>query len=186
MNIKIKNRKADKKSEATTIRLDGDIPAIIYSNGKEGEKITVDGGDFAAVLRGIKQGFLPATVLSLKTEDGKERRAIVKDIQYHRTTYNVIHLDLEELHDDVEVTVKIPIQCRGEMDSVGVKAGGVLRQVIRHLKVRCLPKHIPGSFDLSVRELDINQSKRLEDLSIPKEVRPLVGLRTVAATIAKR
>ncbi len=100
--------------------------------------------------------------------------------------YSVIHLDFEELHSDVPVTVKVPIEMTGVVDCIGVKLGGILRQVIRHVKVRCLPKDIPSCFYLDVKSLDLRQSRRLNDLEIPETLRPLVDLNEVAVLIAKR
>ncbi len=55
--------------------------------------------------------------------------------------------------------VNVPIQLVGTADCAGVKLGGFLRQVIRSLKVSCLPKHIPQEFTFDVRDLNIAQSK---------------------------
>ncbi len=186
MNLKCFKRTAAKKSEATSIRRDGNIPAVIYSKGQAGDTVYVDGSQFKSALRSIKQGCLPTTVFSLETEDGKVRRAIVKDIQYNVTNYDIIHLDLEELHDDCKINVKVPIECVGTVDCVGVKLGGVLRQVIRHVRVRCLPKDIPVQFQLDVRDLGLRQSKRLADIAMPATVRPLMDLKEVAVVIVKR
>ncbi len=72
------------------------------------------------------------------------------------------------------------------MDCVGVKLGGVLRQVIRHVRVRCFPKDMPTFFELDISELGLKQSKRFSDIEIPKTVRPLVDLNEVVAVIVKR
>lgn len=186
MKLSVMPRAAEKKGEVNRIRREGNIPAIIYSGGKPGDKMTVTGPDFDQVIRSIEKGSLPTQMLILVDSDGKERRAIVKDIQYHVTTYQVIHLDFEELHDDVLVSVNVPIVFSGARDCVGVKLGGVLRQVIRHLRVRCLPKNIPASFTMEVQDLDVRQSRRLSALTIPETVRPLMNLNTVAVTIAKK
>lgn len=179
-------RAANKKSENNSLRREGMIPAILYVKGKEGESIAINGTDFKAFLRGVRSGHLPTTIFILKNEQGQGRRAVIKDIQYEITTYEVTHLDFEELIDEQKVNVKIPIECIGVAECVGVKLGGVLRQVIRHVRVRCLPKDLPSYFELDVRELGLRQSKRLSDLTIPDTVRPLANLNEVAAVIVKR
>lgn len=186
MKLTMSKRSAASKKELSEIRRAGNIPAVIYSKGNVGENISVSGPEFKAVLRSLKPGCLPTTVFSLTGEDGKQKRAILKDIQYQPTTYDVWHLDFEELVDGVSVNVKVPIQCIGVVDCVGIKLGGVLRQVIRTLKVNCLPKDIPSEFQLDVRELQISQTKRLSDITLPSTVRPLVDLKEVAVVIAKR
>ena len=185
MKLAVKQRVSEKKKEIKDIRREGHVPAIIYSSKTQAEKLIVDGAEFKTILREMKPGQLPTTIFVL--HDGKsERRAIIKDIQYHLTTYIVSHIDFEELVDDVPVSVKVPVNCIGIMDCVGIKLGGFLRQVVRHVRVECLPKHIPSEFIVDVKDLGIRQSKRLKDLAMPKGVKPLASQEEVLVVIAKR
>ncbi len=185
MQLTVKAREGKKKSDLKQIRREGNIPAIIYASNREPEKLVLTGAEWGAVLREMKPGQLPTTVFLLN--DGQRtRKAIVKDIQYHLTSYKISHIDFEELIDDVVVSVKVPVNCIGVADCVGVKLGGFLRQVRRHVKVECLPNHIPSEFLLDVRELGIRQTKRLRDIPMPQGVRPLVDMEEVLVVIAKR
>ncbi len=186
MKLQTVKRAADSKSEVKRLRREGLIPAILYAKEKAGETIAINGNEFSAHLRRVKAGHLPTTIFTLVDANGQERRVLIKDIQYEITTYAVTHLDFEELVDDHKINVKVPIECIGMGDCVGIKLGGVLRQVIRHVRVRCLPKDLPSLFELDIRELGLKQSKRLSDLQIPTTVRPLVSLNEVVAVIVKR
>lgn len=186
MKLKLFKRDAVSKSEAKRLRREGKIPAVVYKHGSAGESIAIESSEFSAFLRKIQPGRLSTSVFNLVTEDGKSSRAIVKDIQYNPVNYNVIHLDFEELADDMKVNIKVPIEFTGVVDCVGVKLGGVLRQVIRQLRVRCLPKDIPEVFQLDVANLGQRESRRLSDLQIPNTVRPLADLKEVVVLIAKR
>jgi len=185
MKLNVKPRIGDKKSDIKQLRREGAIPAIVYSSKGQPKKIIVNGVEFSAVLREMKSGHLPTTVFTLI--DGKmEQRVVVKDIQYDLTTYNVSHIDFGELSDDVLVRVKVPVTCIGVADCIGVKLGGFLRQVVRHVRVECLPRWIPSEFLIDVKDLGIRQSKRLKDIQIPEGVRPLANLDEVLVVIAKR
>lgn len=186
MKLKFQSRSNEQKRESRRLRREGKIPAVLYSDGKEGGMISVDSQEFQTGLRQVKKGHLATTIITLVDDSGKERKAIVKDIQYHPTTYNVLHLDFEELHNDVFINVKVPIECTGVVDCQGIKLGGVLRQVIRSLKVRCLPKDIPSSFQFDITQMGIKDSKRLSDLTIPEGIRALADLHEVAVAIVKR
>ena len=179
-------RIGNSKSEVNKLRREGFIPAILYLRGKAGETLAIKSSEFSAFLRHVKAGHLPTSVFALVNEKGAERRVLIKDIQYAITTYDVTHLDFEELLDDHQINVKIPIECTGVVDCVGIKLGGVLRQVIRHVRVRCLPKDMPEFFELNIKELGLRQSKRLKDLEIPETVRPIVNMNEVVAVIVKR
>jgi large subunit ribosomal protein L25 len=185
MKLQVSKRASLKKSESKKIRRAGNIPAILYHRGKEGEPLIVDGTEFTGFLRKVQPGRLSTTTFTLET-NGKGCRAILKDIQYDPTTYDVIHLDFEELLDDVAIKVKVPIECTGVVDCIGVKLGGTLRQVIRYLRVSCLPKDMPTVFQVDIKAMAVNEVKRLGDLGIPETVRPLADLKEVAVVIAKR
>jgi len=185
MKLIANERSSEKKSDIHQLLRAGKIPAILYSPGHQGKLLTVDNAEFKAAMRQIKAGQLPTTVFTLDS-GGKSRKAIIKDIQYHPTTYDVIHLDFQELVKDANVTVKVPISCIGVADCVGIKLGGFLRQVIRFVKVECFPDLIPSEFIIDVKDLGIKQTKRLRDLDIPKGVKALAPMDEVVVVIAKR
>lgn len=185
MKLTVNTRDKAKKREAKRIRREGNIPAVLYAPTQEAELIVVDGVGFANVLRTLKQGQLATTKFSFD-HNGKTRHAIVKDIQYHPTTYHVLHLDFEELHDHLPVTVQVPIQCVGVAECAGVKAGGVLRQVMRQVKVRCLPNAIPTEFKAEVANLGMMQSLRLSQLAVPQGVELLAKPNDAVVVVGKR
>lgn len=182
--LTIFQRKDLKKGATNQIRREGNVPAVIYGFGRENEMITVSGSELQAILRNLKSGLLSTTLFEL--HDGKKvQKAIVKDIHYHRVSYAVTHIDFVAVQDNQPVTVNVPIQVEGAADCAGIKLGGFLRQVLRTLKVSCLPKDIPSEFVFDVRELNVGESKRLSDLPIPSSVRPLGRMNEVAVVIAK-
>lgn len=184
--LQVLERKAGKKSETKKLRRDGSIPAVMYVRGKESKSLTINRQDFEALLRKIEPRRLATTVLNLELEDGKKQRALIKEIQYHKVTYKPIHLDFEELAENTPISVNIPIECVGAIDCVGIKAGGLMRQVIRHVRVSCLPKDMPTVFELDIRNMNINDAKRLLDLEIPAGVKVLAKMDVVIVAIVKK
>jgi large subunit ribosomal protein L25 len=186
MKVKISSRTGKSKGETNTMRRAGNIPAVIYHTGEAGEMICVDGAEFQKAMKNVKPGHLPTTVFFLTGENGKERKAIIKEIQYKPTDYAILHIDFMALVAGNEVSVKIPIELTGTVSCAGVKEGGVIRQVIRHLPVKCDAGKIPEQFTMDVQDLHMKQSKRLSSITIPAGVRPLTDTHEVAVTIAKR
>lgn len=187
MKLQMAERKTDRKSDAKKLRRAGEIPAIIYAHDHtNGVPIAVKSSEYTSLVRQVQPGRLSTTVFTLTDSKGKERKALIKDIQYKVTNYDVIHLDFEELQKDVPVIVKVPIEFTGVVDCIGIKLGGNLRQVIRYLRVRCLPKDIPASFEVDIKNMNLGESRRLADLDIPKNVRPIADLNEIAVTIARR
>ena len=182
MQLTVKSRK---ERNTKKIRREGQIPAVLYSKGDKGQDIQLSANDFQKILNKIPKGTLSSKVFELDV-DGKKKRAIVKDIQYHVTTYNILHLDFAELHDDVPVKLNIPVKLTNAVDCAGVKLGGILRQVVRQMKVKTLPKSIPDCFEIDVLNMELGQSKRLSEIKIPEGVVPVENLNNVAVIVARR
>lgn len=185
VEVEVFARNAKNKGEAKEHRREGNVPCVIYSSGTVGQNGFIKKEAIETVIRNLEFGFLPTTVFILKDASGKKRKAIIKDIQYKVTTYAILHVDFLELIEDRKVNVKVPLQCLGTVDCVGVKAGGFLRQVLLHVPVRCLPKDIPTHFEVDVKDVDIRHTKRVADIAIPKGVVPLVKATDVVATVVK-
>lgn len=187
VEIQITKRSTHSKGETKRLRREGKVPCVIYAQNTTPEHVSLPAVAFAEVIRNIESGFLPTTIFTLVNEQGKKIRAIVKDIQYNVTNYDVIHLDFQELVDNQPVVVKVPVECINQIDCIGVKAGGFLRFVMRHVKVQCnTPSVIPSFFQIDVRELGLNQFKRVSDLAIPKGVQPVGKAEDIVVTIVKR
>ncbi len=186
MKLKVKNRLAETKKEINNMRKEENIPAVLYAKNHPNRLLEVSGPEFHAHMRQIQKGSLPNTIFTLEDEKGETFKVLVKDIQYHRSTYRIEHLDFLYLLDNATVNVKIPLRFKGVAECVGVKLGGVVRGVIRHLKVRCLPKDIPTEFKLNVSHLTINQSMKLSSITLPDTVKSLLDPNEVAVIIAKR
>jgi len=186
MKLSLFKRTPGKKSENKKIRREGNVPGILYGLKQEVQNIYIKGEELQAIFRSMKPGLLPTTVFTL--EDGaKSCQAIVKDIHYHPTTYAVEHIDFVVLEANTPVNINVPIVVLGAADCPGVKLGGFLRQVIRTLKVHCLPKDIPQQFTLDVQSLQVSEAKRLSDIVVPARVRPMAkSMNEVAVVIAKR
>jgi large subunit ribosomal protein L25 len=183
MKLTVEKRGQQQKN-LNEIRRKGGIPAILYSKNRTGETIVIDATEFNAHLRALKSGHLPTTVFTLVI-DGKQKRAIIKDIQRNIISYQVSHIDFEELVEDSLISFKVPITLVGAAECAGTKLGGILRQVIRYVKVECLPKKMPSEFILDVRDLGIKQKRRLSDIELPEGVRPLANMSEVVVVVAK-
>lgn len=179
-----KRDKATKGSNAQ-IRLQGGIIAVLYSSGEPAENIFIKRAEFEQLLQKIKEGRLATTVFSMK-DGNKKFKAIVKDIQYHLTTYDILHIDFLKLNDQTPIKVNVPIECVGTESCAGVKLGGVLRQIIRSVKVKCLPKDLPSEFTLDVKDLGMMESKKLSAIAMSKNIRSMISLNEVAVVVGKR
>jgi large subunit ribosomal protein L25 len=186
MKLQTLKRPAEKKREVNRLRREGFIPAVIYRRGQAAENISVSTTEYNSLLRNVESGRLSTKVFTLFNENGVSRKAVLKEVQYNVINYEVIHLDFEELHEDESLTVKIPIECVGIADCKGIKLGGALRQPIRYVRVKCLPKDIPDAFFLDIKDMALYDTRKISDLPIPESVKPMAKMNEVAVVIVKR
>jgi len=96
---------------------------------------------------------------------------MVRGIQYHPVSDELLHIDFYKIRLDEKITTRINIVLTG--DAPGVKEGGVLDHSIRDVEVSCLPDKIPGHFEVDVAQLEIGSSIHLRDLKISEDVEVL-------------
>jgi len=142
------------------LRKQGFIPAIIYGEGKEGIKISLEKIPFMKLYKNTigEMSFFKITV------DGKEYNTIIKDRQIHPVSREYMHIDFLELHKGSTLTLEVPMNYVGEPK--GVSTGGVLDVIIRKLEVNCLPENIPQDIEVDISNLDIGDSIHLGDIEL--------------------
>ena len=178
-------REETAKGTNRRLRRSGAIPIVIYSKGQPAQLGSVSKSEIEAAMRSIRSGFLSTTLFTLKEQAGHDRTVVVREVQYHPTSYEIIHLDFLELEEGRLVNVKVPVDFANAAECIGVKLGGELRHIMRHVPVRCLPKNVPSCFSVDVKDLGIRKSRRVRDLVIPPTVTCLAKADVVVVAVIK-
>ncbi len=149
------------KGFARRARMAGQIPGVIYGPETEPMAVAVVEHEFRTAMKTADS----SSILNIHV-DGKEHKAVVRDVQRDEITNKVIHVDFHAISMSRPINVALPITFIGE--PVGVKVdGGIMNATIRELEISCLPKDIPDSFEIDVSELNIGDSLHVRDLDIP-------------------
>jgi len=144
------------KKESKDLRKQGIIPCVMYG----GEKNL----HFSSHENQFKKLIYTPDVFLVKLEvDGQTFDAVMQDIQFHPVSDNILHIDFVQVFPDKKVTVNLPVTLTGS--SVGIRAGGKLRQRRRALKVNGLIKDMPDRLEIDLSDLDIGESMKVGDLS---------------------
>ncbi|NGX30945.1 MAG: 50S ribosomal protein L25 [Chlamydiae bacterium] len=184
MELLTSKREQNGKNDNKRLRRQRQIPAVVYGQG-EAQSISIALNDFEAFLRKIPKGELSTARFSLAV-DKEKVEVLVKDVQYAKTSYDILHLDFLKLDKKQLVTVNVPVRFTGQMACPGLKLGGVLRPVMRTVKIRCLPDQIPSHFEIDVSQLSLKQSKRVKDIQFSKDIRVVSKMDEVVGLIGKR
>jgi len=154
------------KSASRRLRHAGKIPAIIYGGGTDPQSLTLSHNE---VLRNLENEAFYSHILSIKI-DGKETRAILRDLQRHPSRYMVLHMDLQRVREDEKLKTSVPLHFLGEEDAPGVKEGGLVMHDLTELEVECFPRDLPEFIAVDVSELEIGDSIHLSGVTVPEGV----------------
>ena len=180
------NIKANKREKSTTgftnkLRLDGFIPAILYGGKNPNEKISIAKKDLKNFIQ--NESFL-STVFEIDL-NGKKEKVLPRDVAYHVTTNEPIHLDLMRIVSGTKIVIEIPVKFINNNDSPGLKRGGVLNIVRRKVELRCPADNIPEDITIDLAGTDIGTSIKISSVKLPENVIPTITDRDfVIATVA--
>ena len=165
LKIDVQKREKTGKGANRRARSGGLIPAVVYGGGKESVSIEIDR---KSMLDLMKKAGNENPIYLLKLGDN-ERHAMIREVQTHPISRQVVHIDFQRVLMDQKVHVKDPVELVGV--SYGVKTeGAVLDFVTREIEVECLPGQIPGHIELDVTELHAGQHAEAGDLKLPEGV----------------
>jgi large subunit ribosomal protein L25 len=146
------------KKDANAIRNEGLVPCVLYGQGEQTH--------FAVKRVPIEKLVFSPDVYQIELDiDGKKAKAIIRELQQHPTKDTVQHIDFLELSDSKEVRVKLPVRLTGS--SRGVRAGGKLMQVFRHMQCQGLPSALPEEIKIDISTMRIGHSFRVSNIEIP-------------------
>ena len=92
---------------------------------------------------------------------------MIKQLQYHPVTDEIIHVDLMRVRRSEKITISVPLILVG--DSIGVKEGGVLSQSLNQIEISCFPTDVPEQIELNIEDLELNSAKSVADLELDLE-----------------
>lgn len=159
IEIKAVSRDQFGKKSSNSLRAEDNVPCVMYR-----EKENLHFYAHQNVFRGLV--YTPEVFLVNLIVDGKNYKAVMKDLQFHPVSDQLQHIDFMQVSDDKPVMIDIPLKITGE--SSGVKAGGKLRVKRRTLKVKGLVKDLPEHLEIDITNIEIGQSIKIGDLSYDK------------------
>ena len=142
------------------------IPCVLYGVEKDengAPKATAFSVTNAAVRNLIYSPDIFVVNLSI---DGKECKAVLKEIQFHPVKDNILHIDFYQVTEDKPIVMEVPIKLNGLAE--GVKAGGKLALQARKLKVNGIYTNIPERVVIDVTNLGLGKKLAVSDIQVEK------------------
>ncbi|MCH1525868.1 MAG: 50S ribosomal protein L25/general stress protein Ctc [SAR86 cluster bacterium] len=159
------SRERTGSNKARVIRkVDGMVPAIIYGDEKDSLNIKLRLNE---LTKASQNELFYTQVLIIKNGD-LEEKVVLKELQKDPAKGKFLHADFLRVSRKTQLKVIIPINFINEDECAGVKNdGGVLTKAIREVEVMCLAGNIPESIDVDVENIELGQSIRLTEMSLP-------------------
>jgi len=166
LEIQVDARDKQRKRDAKRLLRGGKIPGILYGPKTKPVALELNKKEFTSRVAGLEGSHL----VRLKSSAAllAEKVALVKEMQFHPISGDVIHADLYEVDLTIKIQVRAPLHFVGK--AVGVVRGGILQPIVREIEVECLPLDIPEFFDVDVSALDIGDSVHIEELTMPEGI----------------
>ena len=169
------------KGELTTIRENGNVPAIIYGGKEQSEKISVSKKLLKASIE--KENFL-SSIVTLNI-NGKSQNVLPKEVVYDVLSDEPIHVDFLRIIPGAKIRIEVPVEFINHEKSPGLKRGGVLNIVRRKVELRCPSEKIPEKLTIDLDGIDIGESFKISSIKLETDVIPTIqGRDFVIATLA--
>ena len=166
IEIPIEVRDTSHKREAKKLRRSGNLPGVFYGPKANPVPLQVNK---RVLLKSISDlGGSHLIRLKSESSDLQGKVALIKAIQVHAVTGEILHMDFYEVDLAQKLTIKVPLHFVGKAE--GVVRGGILQPVVREIEVECLPSDIPPSLDVDVTPLDIGHTLHVSALQMPEGV----------------
>ena len=179
LEANIRNTKT--KGELSSLRDNGNVPAIIYGGEAQNEKVAISKKLLKFLIE--KENFL-SSIITLNV-DGKEQNVLPKEIKYHIITDEPIHVDFLRVVPGVKIKIEVPVKFINHETSPGLKRGGVLNIVRRKVELKCPSEKIPENLVIDLDGIDIGESFKISSISLDQDVAPTIqGRDFVIATLA--
>ena len=158
--LSIEHRVETKSKGSKLVRKNGFVPGILYYGGEENENISIEK---SVLSRAIQSG---QRVFEI-TRDGDSQYTMIKEMQYHPVTDEIMHIDLMRVRRSEKMIISVPIHISGE--SIGVREGGILSQALSQVEISCYPTDVPENIAVNIADLQVNQSMSVGEIKLDND-----------------
>jgi len=155
------------KGASRRLRRVNKIPAVLYGAGRPAWSLTLKENQ---LMRNLQEESFYAAIIDL-TLEGKVQKVFLRDLQRHPAKPFVLHVDLQRVRDDVEMTVVLPLHFINEETAPGVKMeGGQILHNAVDIEITCLPGVLPAFIEVDMGEMKLGDSLHLSSIKLPEGV----------------
>ena len=145
------------KKSSKDLRLDGNVPCVLYGSGKQVHF-------YSPMILFRDLVYTPKSHIVELNIEGDLYKCILQEVQFHPVNEIILHADFLEIKEDKPVTMEIPVAYTGA--AIGIQKGGKLVTKVNKLRIKALPKDMPDSIDVDISSLDLAKSVRVGEVKV--------------------
>ncbi len=154
-------------SAAKALRAQHKVPVTVSRPGKDSLHVAVD----VKTANHLAQHVVHLAKLTI----GKDTLTVLKGaISKHPLQDNILHVDLLQVDEQSDIKVDVAVHPDAR-NCPGVKAGGIVEQRLRKVKVLCKANAIPDAIGLNLDDVQIMQTVYASKLVMPPGVKLLTN-----------
>ena len=138
----------------------GKLPGIVYGHNQDPVPFKVE---TLSLERALSKGGQNAVFLLQMSGNGTGGQAVVREIQYHKVTGDILHVDMLRIDPEEHLRVEVPISSLGVPVGVHV-GGGAVQHSLQRLEMVCLASELPSRVEIDISELEIGSNIHVSDL----------------------
>ena len=151
------------KKASKSLRKEGMIPCNIYGEAKDENGAPVAMAFAASFSELRKLIYTPNIYVVNLNIDGENKKAVLREIQFHPTTDAPLHVDFLEVNEQKPIVMGVPVKLVGLAQ--GVRDGGRMNLSIRKINVVAPYTQIPEQLDIDVTDLKLGKALKVGDLT---------------------
>ena len=169
------------KGAARQARREGNVPGIVYGDGKEPTPINVP---YNYLLKRLKAGRFKQMLINLKVEGQQDVHVICRGVQRDVVKDLPTHVDFMRIHDDSRINLFIHVTFENHDKAPGLKRGGTLTVVRAEVELEVMAGDIPDHITVDLTGKEIGDVIHINDVTLPKGAKPTIDRNFVIANIA--
>ena len=164
--LKVEKREVG-KSVVKSLRKQDLVPASLFGKNEKPVALSINKKDILQLLKDPK---CKINTISLDI-DGKTSQALLREVQLHVVTGEILHVNLLNIKANTLATIDIPVSYINADASPSLRFGGRLNIIYHTVPVLCKPQDAPEEFVFDLKNKTSGFVFKVSDIQLPKNAK---------------
>lgn len=179
MMLSLEVQPRDKKEAGEAVRARGVVPAVFYGPKEDSTAVAIDARKLESTWKQAGE----TTIITLKGA-GADKETLIKDVQVHPVTGQLLHVDFYVLEKGKKVEIAVPLHFVGEAPAE--KAGHIVVKALHEIEIEVAPAELPHSLDVDISTLqNVGDQIIVGDIKLPPSAELKTGPEEIVVSITE-